>query len=153
MPASSSPPNRFFCPRALSFWRAVAACTARSTTASCCARLPGSESSTPALIRVSSTPFVSTFGSTRSVSSKISRNGPFFERSSTIAFTAFSPTPLIAPRPKVMRPSSMPKSTSDRLMSGGRISSFIRRASSTCSLIRSVLSISQLSSAAMNSTG
>ena len=44
-------------------------------------------------------------------------------------------------------------STSERLMSGGSTSIFIRRQSSMCSAIRSVLSISQESRAAMNSCG
>ena len=150
---SSSPPKRLFCPRALSFCREAADCTARSTTACCCARLPGSESRAPALTRVSMAPLVSSLGSTRSARSNTSLKGPRAIRSATRALTADSPTPRMAASPKVILPLRIPKSVSERLMSGGRISIFIRRASSTCSLMRSVLSISQLRSAAMNSTG
>ena len=150
---SSSPPKRLFCPRALSFCLEAAACTARSTTDCCWARLPGSESSAPALMRVSMAALVRSFGSTRSARSKTSLNGPRALRSATRALTADSPTPRIAPSPKVILPLRMPKSVSERLTSGGRTSIFMRRASSTCSLMRSVLSISQLRRAAMNSTG
>ena len=76
-------------------------------------------------------------------------------RALTIASTALNPTPLIAPSPKWIFPSlATRKSTCPSLIFGSSTSIPIRRQSSICStknLSRSAPSISEESTAAMNS--
>ena len=81
-------------------------------------------------------------------------------RAARIASMAFSPTPLMAPRPKRMRDSPgffgsgpTPKARSDSLTSGGSTVMPSARASAMWATTLSVLSFSEVSSAAMNSTG
>jgi len=69
-----------------------------------------------------------------------------------MASMAASPTPLMAPRPKRIFPSTTEKSSSDSLTSGCSTSMPEARASPMCGTTLSVLSFSLESSAAMNST-
>ena len=91
----------------------------------------------------------------RPTKSPKSLKGPFFSRSATILRAACSPTPLMAPMPKRMALSLMTgvKSVSDWFTSGP--SAFMPRASTSAmnSASLSALPCSDVSTAAMNSTG
>ena len=129
---------------------------ARAVTSFCSAR----PSNAPALTSASSTLRFTLRPSTRSQKSNSDRErAALLARASRMASTAPSPTPLTAPRPKRI-PSAVPssrastvKSMSDSLTSGGSTAMPIARASAMNFTTLSMLSLSHVSSAAMNSTG
>ena len=122
-----------------------------------CDRRAPRQSKAPAWISVSTQPAPTSLVETRSKKSSRLRNGPCSSRALTIASTALNPTPLIAPSPKWIFPPRRPGTSScPSLMFGGSTSIPIRRQSSMCStknLSRSEPSISEESTAAMNSVG
>jgi len=110
------------------------------------------KSNAPAFTSASMTFRLALRESTRSQKSKRSLKGRSL-RASRMASMAPSPTPLMAPSPKRIFPSTAPKARSDRFASGGSTSCPAARASAMWSTTLSVLSFSLVSSAAMNSTG
>src|SRR5208283_2838218 len=73
---------------------------ARGRIARSCARRAPRKSNAPARIKVSAQPLPTSRVETRSKKSSRLLKGPVCWRALTIASTAFTPTPLIAPKPK-----------------------------------------------------
>lgn len=112
-----------------------------------------SESNAPALMRLSITRRLTSRRSTRQQKSSRAVNGPSACRDLTIDSMAVAPTFLIAASPKCTAPPATVNCAPETLTSGGSTRSPIVRHSSTYWTILSVLSISEVSNAAMNSTG
>ena len=111
------------------------------------------QSIAPDLIRLSSARLFKTRGSTLSQNSKMVLNYPTRVRASRIARAVFSPTFLMAAsRSECASPTGV-KYRSLELTSGGRTVMPIPRASLMYFTTFSVLPVSEVSSAAMNSTG
>jgi hypothetical protein len=125
---------------------------ARSAAAASRARPRPAPSNAPLLMSASTTLRFTLRESTRSQKSKSSVNG-FSARAARIDSSALSPTPFTPPSPKRIFPATTEKSTSDSFTSGRSTAMPIARASAMKRTILSVSSRSQLSSAAMNSTG
>ena len=117
------------------------------------ARVIPRESKAPAFIRFSSTFLFTFLVSTLLRKSSMDRKGPFLSLVSRIDSMAAEPTPLTASSPNLMELPITLNSLPLRFMSGGRICMDIFLHSAIKWTILSVLSISVLRVAAINSTG
>jgi len=111
------------------------------------------ESNAPALMRLSTTRRLTRRRSTRAQKSTREAKAPSCSRALIMDSMAEAPTFLMAARPKWITSLATVKRAPDTLTSGGSTRSPMLRHSSMYWTILSVFSISDVSSAAMNSTG
>ena len=117
------------------------------------ARGRAAESKAPALTRLSTTRRLTSWRSRRRQKSTSDRRNAPCSRAATIVSIAFWPRFLIAPSPKRIVSPSTPNEKRETLTSGGRTPMPIVRHSSMWTTTLSVFAISDVRSAAMNSTG
>ena len=110
-------------------------------------------SNAPALTRLSTTRRFTSWRSSRRQKSTSDVKGPSCSRAATMASIAFCPRFLIAPSPNRIVSPSTPNEKRETLTSGGRTAMPIARHSSMWTTTLSVFAISEVRSAAMNSTG
>ena len=140
-------------PWSRSRWCRWPASKAPSSDAMSCARDVPAESNAPALTRLSTTRRLTSWRSRRRQKSASDGKLPSRSRAATIVSMAFWPRFLIAPRPKRIVSPSTPKEKRETLTSGGRTPMPMLRHSSMWTTTLSVFAISEVRSAAMNSTG
>ena len=116
-------------------------------------RLARLKSKAPVFTRCSRTRLLTARPSTRAAKSSKSAKGPFASRSAMILCAASSPTPFTPARPNRILPPTGVNISRDSLTSGPRTPSPIASHSATKWATLSAFPSSELSIAAMNSTG
>ena len=153
MSFKTSSSNSPICPVALSFWDIAAASTVLDNTSRSWERFAPRESKAPHLIRLSITRLLMVPISIRRQKSVSDVNGPPLLRSSSRFCKAASPTFFTAAKPKRMALPSTLKFTELAFISGGSTAIPIRRHCSIYTLTLTVVPITLVSIAAMNSSG